>query len=85
MSLLYLLRREVRPDPRRYMGLVVIGGVDDYVCTCTCTDMHTCGRKARKRWGDFFSSWTWNEKKMMIYLELDLGEEEEEEDISTST
>lgn len=65
------------------MGLVVIGGVD-YVCTCMCTDMHTCREgKERKRRGDFFSSWTWNEK-MMIYLELDLGEEDEEEDISTS-
>lgn len=64
------------------MVVVVIGGVD-YVCTCMCTDMHTCGRKGRER-VTFFSSWTWNEKKMMIYLELDLGEEEEE-DISTST
>lgn len=65
------------------MGLVVIGGVD-YVCTCMCTDMHTC-REGKEETGRLFSSWTRKEKKMMIYLELDLGEEEDEEDISTST
>lgn len=66
------------------MGLVVIGGVD-YVCTCMCTDMHTCRQgKEKKRWGDFFfRAGLGKKEKMMIYLELDLGEEEE--DISTST
>lgn len=52
------------------------------VCVRICTRV---GKERKGRDGvTFFSSWTWKEKKMMIYLELDLGEEEEE-DISTST
>lgn len=53
------------------------------MCVRVCVRLRTRVGKERKRPGDFFSSWTWKEKKMMIYLELDLGEEEE--DISTST